>query len=321
VEIIISTKAYRKADLPHLLVPNRTLSFTTEPACILNRWRAVERYHAETTNHSRKGYVMRNVLMVFLALLLVPAVVTAMDADKLIITKMAPSSSELIISLEVVNNTGLTALDIPLEFTEGAILDKVEFMDRVKGFEFQVANIDNDNHQVVIGLVSMVTGDRPDLAAGEGAIANLHFRLNGRTSELEISPIELENPSHELAFYSNDYSTGVPELKVVHPEVVNASYSGSSIAVPEKFGLSQNYPNPFNPSTKISYNVPGTERQMVNLSVYNVLGQTVATLVDEPIEPGTHEAIWNANNVASGVYFYQLRIGNQVTTKKMELLK
>jgi len=259
--------------------------------------------------------------MVFLALLLVPAVVTAMDADKLIITKMAPSSSELIISLEVVNNTGLTALDIPLEFTEGAILDKVEFMDRVKGFEFQVANIDNDNHQVVIGLVSMVTGDRPDLAAGEGAIANLHFRLNGRTSELEISPIELENPSHELAFYSNDYSTGVPELKVVHPEVVNASYSGSSIAVPEKFGLSQNYPNPFNPSTKISYNVPGTERQMVNLSVYNVLGQTVATLVDESIEPGTHEAVWNANNVASGVYFYQLRIGNQVTTKKMELLK
>lgn len=259
--------------------------------------------------------------MVLLAAFLVPACVMAMDADKLIIAKTAPTATELIIPIEVVNNTGLTALDIPLEFTEGAVLDKVEFTDRVKGFEFQVANIDNANHRVIIGLVSMVTGERPDLAAGDGPVANLHFRLNGKTDELEIKSIELSDPDHELTYYSNDYSTGIPELKVTHPEVVNIAYSGISPTVPGKFGLSQNYPNPFNPSTKISYNVPGTERMMVTLSIYNVLGQTIATLVNEPMEPGTHDAVWNANNVASGIYFYQLRIGNQVTTKKMELLK
>ncbi|MBI4548942.1 MAG: T9SS type A sorting domain-containing protein [Ignavibacteriae bacterium] len=75
---------------------------------------------------------------------------------------------------------------------------------------------------------------------------------------------------------------------------------------PEKFELFQNYPNPFNPTTVISYQLPVSSWVMIN--VYNVLGQQVATLVDDHREPGYHEETWNAVDMASGIYFYQLSV-------------
>jgi SdrD B-like domain/Cohesin domain/Secretion system C-terminal sorting domain len=89
--------------------------------------------------------------------------------------------------------------------------------------------------------------------------------------------------------------------------------------LPKDFTLSQNYPNPFNPSTVIQFTVPRQEH--IYLIVYNITGQKVATLVDEELTVGTHEVTFNANNFASGIYFYRL-IGNSVNiTKKMMLLK
>ena len=83
--------------------------------------------------------------------------------------------------------------------------------------------------------------------------------------------------------------------------------------------LLQNYPNPFNPSTNIKYGVSSTE--LVNLKVYDVLGNEVATLVNEEKPAGTYEVTWSAANLPSGVYFYQLRAGNFIETKKMILSK
>ena len=89
--------------------------------------------------------------------------------------------------------------------------------------------------------------------------------------------------------------------------------------LPLGFALSQNYPNPFNPSTKIKYSVPQTSR--VQIKVYDVLGNEVATLVNEEKPAGVYEANWNAANLSSGVYFYQIKAGNYVETKKMILMK
>ena len=88
---------------------------------------------------------------------------------------------------------------------------------------------------------------------------------------------------------------------------------------PTIFALEQNYPNPFNPSTKISWQSPVGSWQ--TLKIYDVLGNEVVTLVNEEKPSGTYEITWNAVNLSSGVYFYQLRAGSFVQTKKMLLLK
>ena len=95
--------------------------------------------------------------------------------------------------------------------------------------------------------------------------------------------------------------------------------------VPQKsISLTQNYPNPFNPSTKISYTL--VVAGATELSVYNINGQKVCTLVNEKQSAGTHEVIWNGqdehgNRASSGLYFYRLRAGGECITKKMILMK
>ena len=93
----------------------------------------------------------------------------------------------------------------------------------------------------------------------------------------------------------------------------------NEISLPTEFLLSQNYPNPFNPSTNIQYAV--SSRQFVSLKVYDVLGNEIETLVNEEKTSGTYEITWYAENLPSGVYFYQLKAGSFVETKKMILLK
>jgi hypothetical protein len=86
------------------------------------------------------------------------------------------------------------------------------------------------------------------------------------------------------------------------------------------FVLYQNYPNPFNPSTKISWQSPVSGWQV--LKVFDVLGNEVATLVDEYKPAGTYEVGFNANNgLPSGIYFYQLKSGDYSASKKMILVK
>jgi len=95
-----------------------------------------------------------------------------------------------------------------------------------------------------------------------------------------------------------------------------------TVGIPDKFALSQNYPNPFNPSTTIQYDLP--ENGQVTLTIYNTLGQSVATLVNQKQEAGSYEFKFNASALASGVYLYRLHVQgvNDFTlTKKMLLMK
>jgi len=88
---------------------------------------------------------------------------------------------------------------------------------------------------------------------------------------------------------------------------------------PIVFRLFQNYPNPFNPVTTISYQLPVTSS--VDLSIYNLLGQKVATLVDKRQQAGIHQVEWDATVFSSGVYYYRIEAGNFVETRKMIYLK
>lgn len=92
--------------------------------------------------------------------------------------------------------------------------------------------------------------------------------------------------------------------------------------IPINFSLKQNYPNPFNPGTVISWSASGgAVGNFVTLKVYDVLGRLVKTLVNEHQAAGTHSVTFNAEGMASGVYFYQLKAGSFMSTKKMILTK
>ena len=88
---------------------------------------------------------------------------------------------------------------------------------------------------------------------------------------------------------------------------------------PNSFQLFQNYPNPFNPSTNFKFSIP--KESKVILKVYDMLGREIETLVNEEKSIGTYELTWNAINLPSGVYFYRLKAGNYISTKKMIFMK
>lgn len=111
------------------------------------------------------------------------------------------------------------------------------------------------------------------------------------------------------------------------PNAVGIPVKGLTPLLPTDFTLNQNYPNPFNPETTIEFAV-GSEsaNRQVRLVIYNLLGEKIATIINEPLGAGKYTYKWrgtsqNGESVASGVYFYRLTVGDQSQTKKMVLLK
>ncbi len=119
--------------------------------------------------------------------------------------------------------------------------------------------------------------------------------------EAEYSLADVQNNADELAKHS-------------YNEIV---YDGTKL--PETYDLSQNFPNPFNPATTINYQMP--ENGFVTLKIYDILGKEVATLVNEQKNQGRYSVNFDASRLASGVYIYQLRVNDYVSSKKMLLLK
>ncbi len=159
--------------------------------------------------------------------------------------------------------------------------------------------------------------------------------LTGQSTEYNIDFSELKQlyPSsaqfdpklvEDIGFIIN--TTDNPGLTDFNIEVKNIAFISNdlmnvdnSTSVPKEFGLAQNYPNPFNPSTVIQFNVPKQEKLM--LTVYNILGQKVATLLDAEVSAGVHSITFDASKLSSGIYFYQLSGNNVNITKKMILTK
>ena len=109
--------------------------------------------------------------------------------------------------------------------------------------------------------------------------------------------------------------TGMAAVVIVHNPV---SVSDDDL-IADKFELLQNYPNPFNPATKIEYRI--SDQSFVSLKVYNILGDEVATLVNEEKPEGMYEVTFDAFNLSSGMYLYKLQAGSFVEMKKMILLR
>ena len=116
--------------------------------------------------------------------------------------------------------------------------------------------------------------------------------------------------------YTSDH---LPVFATFKFEGVTSVQLADAVNILYQFVLNQNYPNPFNPNTTISFSIP--LNGLVQLKVFNLLGQELAVLVNEEKQAGSYEAEFKAENMPSGVYFYQLKAGDFIQTKKMILLK
>jgi hypothetical protein len=103
------------------------------------------------------------------------------------------------------------------------------------------------------------------------------------------------------------------------PDIIESIDNEATTIIPEVFELFQNYPNPFNPTTNIRFALPNASE--VKIEVFNILGQSVAAILDEKKPAGYHTIFFDARNLASGLYFYQIKTDNKREIKKMLLIK
>ena len=136
----------------------------------------------------------------------------------------------------------------------------------------------------------------------------------------------MQEPQQKIANYSfidNSITSGSYSYRLKQIDF-NGQFEYSNTVevvttVPAQYLLRQNYPNPFNPSTKIRFTVP--EASIVKLKVYNALGEEVTNLVNELYDAGSHEIVFNASNLTSGIYFVRMESGSFVSTRKITLMK
>jgi hypothetical protein len=101
--------------------------------------------------------------------------------------------------------------------------------------------------------------------------------------------------------------------------ICNSGIKQISSEIPSEFKLYQNYPNPFNPSTNIKYQI--TNNKLTTIKVFDILGKEIETLVNEKQSPGIYEVTFDGNNLPSGIYYYTIRSGDFMDTKKMVMVK
>ena len=137
--------------------------------------------------------------------------------------------------------------------------------------------------------------------------------INQGWQNAHVSDLSIGSAQNTNIIYASQYNEGV--WKYLHTPT---GIESNNQVIINNFVLFQNFPNPFNPITSIQYAI--SSRQVVKIKVYDVLGKEIATLVNEEKQPGEYEVEFHASALPSGVYFYQLRAGSFVETKKMILL-
>jgi hypothetical protein len=165
----------------------------------------------------------------------------------------------------------------------------------------------NPTQQVIVNIASNQTsgfnvGSNPKIIKGA---TNFIGTLSGASGSLVIDVFSSDNS----VLYGQSASQSI----------VMTGIKEASNIVPKAYSLSQNYPNPFNPTTNINFSL--MKPSNVTLAVYNVLGQKVATIVNQFMQAGSYTYQFDASRLASGIYIYRIEAGNFVSIKKFVLLK
>lgn len=141
-----------------------------------------------------------------------------------------------------------------------------------------------------------------------------------QTFDLTLNAVDVESGTYQtiLQVRSNDPDNSLIEVPI-SADIEMATSAQATGELPDRVSLSQNYPNPFNPSTRIHFNLSQTAD--VKLEVFNLTGQKVATLVEETLNAGRHERIFDASGLSSGMYIYRLQTSKESLTRQMILIK
>jgi uncharacterized delta-60 repeat protein len=164
------------------------------------------------------------------------------------------------------------------------------------------------NYQIKLEIVSQL---------GSGRFENNNIQLTQNSTHI-LEPNWIDLTNSQLTIYVDEGNDGTIDDTLYVANTVDVEDEGS-LLTPNEFNLAQNYPNPFNPTTTIQYSIP--QRSNVTLKVYDILGNEVATLVNEERARGVYSVNFDASQLASGIYFYRIQAGSFIETKKMILIK
>jgi len=218
-----------------------------------------------------------------------------------------------------------TVMQVHLNYDPGYETGGSNWLDGVDALASHTVNMTG------LGGILDSTGAAPDSAATYNVMISGQAGNGGRSAFLAFDPISLNTQSampHDAGYVwvgAHNYSgANVSPFALAYEGLDAGVNTDNEIAMPNRFELKGNYPNPFNPSTSIAYSIDLNSN--VNVTVYSLLGEEIATLFAGDVTPGTHEVRWNGVDnagvaVASGVYIYRVEANNQALTGKMMLLK
>jgi 5'-nucleotidase len=211
-----------------------------------------------------------------------------------------------------------------LEFGLSSIEQDDEYLIQASGLSYTY----NPHSEVFSRLSSVMIGNHPldplatySVSSNEYTLSFLDYLKDFVGLPVGYSDPHVYRDTSEFQVLSA-YISKLDTIQSVHRKGILSPVKqdgSNNYRTPSKFSLSQNYPNPFNPSTTIEFSIP--QMGHVTLTVYDLIGKEVATLVSQPMNPGLYTVQWNASNFPSGVYFCRLNGGTYTETKKLMLLK
>ncbi len=237
---------------------------------------------------------------------LLPPVSLKGAASKVVVGQVSISGSgvhSVSVPVFVKNSRALSGLEVSISYDPELLA--VKSVDNSEDFALFFPSIDNRGGRVTIGCIPSLTMEK-NLPPGNHQIANIVFDVD--VSKLELNAI--------LAL--SDVSLYDREVSRLPAEWQNG-WVKASLSLPKDYILAQNFPNPFNPVTQIRYALPHNGK--VRLEIYNITGERVAVLVDGQQEAGYRSVTWNADGVASGIYFCKFSAGGFTSIKKMIVLR